>query len=347
MVKYHVNDNGEVGICKANKRVCKFSADLHTEDFQEAKGFSEMMARESNSGFVKRRKPVVRARREFNSIKDNQIPKISKIIRASYKDFNKHQSDVRAKNIAFNFNSDRVRFPDSVSNEEILEKSVLGSLPGGGVARSLVNDINESLLRTGEKLELSNGVYVRKGGIGISRFVRDFNSVKGSGSYYEGSLEDLQRLVKDNFDNHEPGTGSVDGDVILVNVPPKGFKSPVVVIDDSNRDKVVSVTKARRPGEKEVTTQVIYADSKPDADYVKVVVYRADALAMDNDRTTDDEYEIVAILAQDSPNVLPMHPNEMKRNANNDKGGTYRQYSQKEWDDAYEYWDNYAFIKVE
>lgn len=47
---------------------------------------------------------------------------------------------------------------------------------------------------------------------------------------------------------------------------------------------------------------------------MKIVVYRADALEKHNDRSTDDEFEMIAILAQHTADVIPMEPTTMLRN---------------------------------
>lgn len=101
--------------------------------------------------------------------------------------------------------------------------------------------------------------------------------------------------------------------------------------------------KSRNDGEKPVLTKIMHGVEKPAANVVKIVVYRADVLAADDGRSTDAEWEIVAILAQDEENV-PMNPSTMLRNANHDEGGTLRTYSDQEWIDAYAYWENHAFI---
>lgn len=196
------------------------------------------------------------------------------------------------------------------------------------------------------KLVMSNGQMVRKGEIGTSNFVKGFSIKKGMNSYYDGSWEDLQKLVKENFDNNEPGTGSVDGDVLLVNVPSENFYTSIVKIDDSNRDQVEEVDHVRQEGEKPVGMKVIKGGEKQPAKYAQIVVYRADVLAQDDDRSTDDEWEIICVNAQDDK-YTPMHPTVMLRNANHDEGGTQRTYTDKEWSDAYSYWENHAYIDSE
>lgn len=188
----------------------------------------------------------------------------------------------------------------------------------------------------------SHGVMVVPGAVEASAFIREFN-VPGTGnSFFDGSFDELVELVKDHWDDNEPGTGSVDGDVLLVNIPADKVLSSVALITDENRHLVREEEKVRREGEKPVTRKVMSGDMVP-ANFAQVVVYRADVLAQDDDRSTDAEWELIALLGK-LDKVEPMHPTTMLRNTNKDKGGTYRKYSDQEWTDAYEYWDKHAYI---
>lgn len=188
----------------------------------------------------------------------------------------------------------------------------------------------------------SHGVMVNKGAVEAGDFIQSFN-VPGSGnSFFEGTWDELSQIVKDNFEDNEPGAGSVDGDVLLVNIPADRVKSAVAEITDENKHLVVDEEHVRREGESPVVRKVIKGDLVP-ARYAQVVVYRADVLDQDNGRSTDAEWEMVALLGKIDKDE-PMHPTTMLRNTNHDKGGTYREYSEKEWADAYAYWETHAFI---
>lgn len=190
----------------------------------------------------------------------------------------------------------------------------------------------------------SHGQQVRKGIVGTSNFVKGFSIKEGSNSYYTGTWEELEELVMKHFDDNEWGTGSQTGDVLLVNVPADGFRSSIVEIDDSNRHLVQEVETVRVAGEKPyISRNITEGMSKQPAKFVKIVIYRADALALDDDRTTDAEWEIVSVNAQNDE-FTPMNPTTMLRNANNEEGGTLRTYTDKEWADAYAYWENRAYV---
>lgn len=194
-----------------------------------------------------------------------------------------------------------------------------------------------------ERLVVKNGVEVVEGKIAVGDFARSFNTKESINGYYEGSWEQLNALVKKHWDDNEPGAGSVDGDVLLVNVPKEGFYTNVVEITPENEASIITEEWVRQSGEKPVIARYLVGD-KPPASYVQVVVYRADVLAQDNDRTTNAEWEIVAILAN-KDKVTPMDPTTMARNTNHEEGGTFREYSQKEWADAEAYWSRHAYIK--
>lgn len=189
------------------------------------------------------------------------------------------------------------------------------------------------------------------GKVVASPFVKKTAKKSEGNSYYDGTWEELERLVADNFDDNEPGTGSQDGDVLLVRVPVDGFHTSIVKVTEENAHLVQTEAHIRQEGEAPYTRRVmtveksILGDEMPAASVVKIVVYRADVLAQDNNRSSDAEWEIVAILAQDEENV-PMHPETMKRNASHATGGTLRKYTKEQWDESYAYWSDHVYIVI-
>lgn len=196
-----------------------------------------------------------------------------------------------------------------------------------------------------DQLTMSNGVLVIKGKFQASDFVKRLNTRVGIGSHYEGTWKELEQLVTAHQGDFEPGTGSVGNDVILVNVPPAGFYTSVTAITDKNRHFVEERNHVRQEGEKPVLMNVIKGQKEP-ATYVQVVCYRADTLERDSGRSSDAEWEIIALNAQKDKNT-PMHPATMLRNTRHEQGGTYREYTQEQWDEAYAYWENHAYVEAE
>lgn len=189
----------------------------------------------------------------------------------------------------------------------------------------------------------SNGVLVVPGQVKANPLVVDSSKKYSSNSHYDGTWGEVEAMVSENIDNWTPGTGSKDGDVRLVHLPPEGFFTTIARITDDNRHLVESEMKARRPGEYPVETRYIRGEKEPAAQ-VKAVIYRADVLAQDSDRTSDAEWEIVAILADPAYDV-PMHPHTMERNFLRHPGGTYREYTEKEWRTARKFWDEHVYIR--
>jgi hypothetical protein len=192
------------------------------------------------------------------------------------------------------------------------------------------------------ELVLSHGQMVLKDVFKAGDFIKSFNTVVGTQSYYTKNWEELEALVVAHRDDFEPGTGSVDNDVILVNVPAENFFTSIVEITENNAHLVRFEDVVRLEGEKSVKMNIIDGVKSP-ASFVQIVCYRADVLAQDDDRSTDAEWELIAINAQ-VDKVTPMHPTTMARNSNHDNGGTFREYSDEEWAAAEAYWDKHAYV---
>jgi len=196
--------------------------------------------------------------------------------------------------------------------------------------------------RNGETLILKQGVWVVEDKLTVSDFAKTFNTPDGDNAHYGGSWSELQELVKAHWSEQEPGLGSVDGDVILVTVPSEGFFSSVVEITEDNQSSVFHESVVRQEGEKPVMLPFIEGVKHP-AVGVQVVCYRADVLQQDDDRSSDAEWEIVAVIDKD----VPMYPETMKRNSNHEAGGTLRVYTDEEWAVSEKFWATHAYVKPE
>lgn len=190
---------------------------------------------------------------------------------------------------------------------------------------------------------IKHGVPVVEGAISVSDFARNVNVRSNPGSsYFEGSWDELVGLVRTHWESQEPGTGSVDGDVVLVRVPVAGFFTPIVRVTEENEHLVQVEEYVRQEGEKPVLRRYVPGVGCSPAEVVKIVCYRADVLAQDAGRSSDAEWEIITILAQLDEHT-PMNPVVMLRNSNHEVGGTFREYSDEEWAEAYAYWDVHAY----
>jgi len=194
------------------------------------------------------------------------------------------------------------------------------------------------------ELTLSHGEFVRVGAVAVSNFLQEVMAKSDENRRYSGTLKDLTALVEANLDNFEAGTGSVEDDVRLVRVPTENFFTNIVPITDDNAASIRLKWEARVEGEAPVSKLVIEDETLIPASVVKIVIYRADTLARDSGRSSDAEWEIVAVLAQPAESV-PMHPNTMARNALHQAGGTYREYDNKTWAEAIDFWQRHVYLE--
>lgn len=194
---------------------------------------------------------------------------------------------------------------------------------------------------------LSHGVSVIPGKIAVSDFLKEAVDKTGGNRKFSGSFAELEELTSAHMDNWKPGMGAVDGDVRIVNLPTEGFYTEIVEITPENSLLLEAVYGARREGEEAVPTFILRGVEPDQAHSVGIVIYRADVLARDNDRSSDAEWEIVAILADpklSDGGVVPMHPSTMARNAAHLEGGTFREYTSEQWLEAILFWQRHAKI---
>lgn len=135
--------------------------------------------------------------------------------------------------------------------------------------------------------------------------------------HYDGTWEELAALTEKYFEHQRPGYR--DG-VILVSVPPSGFYSSVLEMNDSMDAAVIF--ESRMEGEDPVISIVADGVDKSLAKRVEIVLYRHDVLAEDGDADTDAEWEIVSINVSPTDEEIPMNPMTRARNILHLNGGT-------------------------
>lgn len=193
--------------------------------------------------------------------------------------------------------------------------------------------------------EIFPGVEVISGTVAASSFLIEAIERTGGNRKFSGTIEELERLTEAHLENWKPGVGSVDGDVRIVEVPTAGFTTEIVRITAENQHLLEVVYNPRREGEESVPTLLLRGAAPTEAATVGIVIYRADVLARDSDRSSLAEWEIVAILADPElpeGKSVPMHPATMARNAAHLKGGTFREYSAEQWLEAVLFWQRHA-----
>jgi len=187
--------------------------------------------------------------------------------------------------------------------------------------------------------------------IGWSNFARINSTAARGNSYTTLNANRVVELVQEHWDKRIPGAGEVGKTErkVLVPVPPTGFFCPP-------RAKLVeglplqSQVVVRQPGEDpyiETFTTPEQAkahqafESFPAAG-AEIVCYSAEAL-LENDgkRTTNDDWEIVCILAREGGlTPEPMKPLAMARNMLQKPGGTKGEYTAEEFAESIYYWSN-------
>lgn len=206
---------------------------------------------------------------------------------------------------------------------------------------------DDSFLSMTNSTAISQGVPVIPGKIAVSDFLKEAVEKTGGNRKFSGTFEELEALTAAHMDDWKPGMGAVDGDVRIVNLTTEGFFTEIVEITPENSMLLEVVYNPRREGEEAVPTLILRGVEPDQAHSVGIVIYRADVLARDDDRSSDAEWEIVAILADPKlPNgaSVPMHPATMARNSAHLVGGTFREYTAEQWVDATLFWQRHARI---
>ncbi len=184
--------------------------------------------------------------------------------------------------------------------------------------------------------------------IGLSEFCRNYNDPKSGNSYTTLSDKELIACVEKNWDKRTPGTGETGIDrKVLVPVSGENFYCPPRIALTKDLPLKARV-KYRQEGEDPyIEIYVTFEDAKKygykdiPAVACNVVCYSAEALQENNGtRSTDCEWEIITILAQNSVELEPMLPLTMARNFLEKTGGTKSVYSAKEFAEAIYYHSN-------
>ena len=159
-----------------------------------------------------------------------------------------------------------------------------------------------------------------KGTVQFSNFVRRQTPGSEFSHFTIAEAEVLDRITA-NWSNYKEGYR--DG-VILIPVNPDGFFSSVVALEEG--DFLVGQYKARRPGETPRKSTFVYrpgqANTKLPAKQVDIVLYRADVLAENNERSTDAEWEVVSINANPVEGDMPIPVGALIANHFQLSGGT-------------------------
>jgi hypothetical protein len=157
------------------------------------------------------------------------------------------------------------------------------------------------------------------------KFAKSRHIPSSNYSHFDGTWEELEQLVANNFCHAKPGYR--DG-VMEVPVPAARFFSPSMPVREGM--EIRGEAKARRPDEEVVSTKHTIGPKFP-AVSVIVIVYSHDLLVKGNEAETDADWEIITVNASVAPEPEPMDPVTMARNFLGKVGGTPATYTAEEF----------------
>ena len=176
--------------------------------------------------------------------------------------------------------------------------------------------------------------------IGWSDFARARNRPGGSHSWFRGGDEELLGLIRENWGRRQPGAGREDLDkVVLVPLPPERLVCSSVLVDE---DTPLEARFERRQEGEDGHLRVLARGPREAARHAFAVLYSAETLREnEGQRSGDFDWEIVALIA--SPvDEEPMNPLTMARNFLEKPGGTFCDYTAREFAEAVYYWSRRA-----
>lgn len=173
--------------------------------------------------------------------------------------------------------------------------------------------------------------------VGVSRFAADRHRPEQPYSHYSGpgGWGDVIQMVRANWLSLFNRQGYKPG-VRLVRVPADGFLANTIEVTESTPLKAIFTR--RREGEQAYVKVLACDCPKSPARRVEIVLYSAEVLDEDDDRSTDCEWEIVSVNASPTDNEEPMHPLTMARNFLHLPGGTKGDYTAEQFAEAIVYW---------
>ena len=181
--------------------------------------------------------------------------------------------------------------------------------------------------------------------IGWSEFALGRHVSGGRHTWFEGSDTDLLDRVRTGWLDRRPGAGRSDlSQVVIVPVDPNGFVGNTVRVDESTG---LHARFDRRQPHEEGFIQVTADGPREVVRHAAVVLYSA-ATLLENEgtRSGDFDWEVVCLIAG-SESEEPMDPLTMARNMLEKTGGTFCEYSARQFAEAVWYWSTRANLHEE
>lgn len=176
--------------------------------------------------------------------------------------------------------------------------------------------------------------------IGWSNFALGRHKLGEGLSFFTLTHDEVVKRVKDQWEHRQPGLGETGLDrKVVVPIDPTGFFTSVVALRD---DLPLQAQVTRRQEGEDLYVEIFVETSDAEklgitpepAKFCSIVCYSVEALLENKGtRTTDDEWEIVAVLAS-NVETEPMPPLTMARNFLEKTGGTKSVYTALEFAEA-------------
>ncbi len=176
--------------------------------------------------------------------------------------------------------------------------------------------------------------------LGWSEFARRRYLTEAGSTWFKGTEEQLLELVRTNWHRRVPGTGRDDLEqVVAVPVSPEHFVGSTVLVDQAT---VLHAKFDRRQAGEDGFIRVTAAGPREPVEFASVILYSAETL-LENDgvRSGDFDWEVICLVASAVADE-PVNPLTMARNLLEKPGGTYCEYSAREFAEAIYYWSRRA-----
>ena len=174
-------------------------------------------------------------------------------------------------------------------------------------------------------------------------------------SHFEGTWEQLEMLVKENFGKHTPPLSIAGGACVKVPLPPGRFRSAEALLSEG--DELVGAYKSRIEGEEpRKQSPKVSRKEKPVALVVEIVLYQSSALEVDAAATPvldpeEGNWEIISINAglHSNPEIAL---ETLLANQCGLSGGTPRDFGSPEEEleaikKSFLYWKDKAMVTLE
>lgn len=166
-------------------------------------------------------------------------------------------------------------------------------------------------------------------------------------SHFDGSWEELAEIAAKYLNTGLAKEGYKKG-VMLISIPKKDdFENPLLKRFYSatvhiKKDTKLTVSHAPRQRGEAAFLRVSAKAEKQPASACEIILYHADVLSEDDDRSTGAEWEVIAIKARSSREEEPMDPYTMARNFLHMKGGTKAEFTAEQFAKSIVYWNNHC-----